>query len=207
MKAYLPLENYIKKRELPYGVGLLISTSEEQAKSLTSRKKNVCSFNQWLEADIPEDHLLLNINKPLYMQSQSILDGLKQDDFILTLFISEARHYFMQNSDRVQFEKAMTALKEEKFQILSQMTGINQSQISHYISGYCEPKQDNFYLIANVLNVDYGWLMGYDVPMDRETEKHLKLRENIKEKLIIATDEELEKILQYTIDIGIDKRK
>ena len=44
MKAYLPLENYIKKRELPYGVGLLISTSDEQAKSLTSRKKNVCMF-------------------------------------------------------------------------------------------------------------------------------------------------------------------
>lgn len=45
--------------------------------------------------------------------------------------------------------------------------------------------------------------MGYDVPMDRESEKHLKLREKIKEKLIIATDEELEKILQYTNDIGI----
>lgn len=135
MRAYLPLENYIKKRELPYGVGLLISTSEEQAKSLTSRKKNVCSFNQWLEADIPEEHLLLNINKPLYMQSQSILDGLKQDDFILTLFISEARHYFMQNSDRVQFEKAMTALKEEKFQILSQMTGI---ELVQFVNGRCK---------------------------------------------------------------------
>lgn len=65
MKAYLPLENYIKKQELDYGVGLLITTSEEKAKSMTSRKKNVCSYNQWLEADIPEQHVLLNVNQPL----------------------------------------------------------------------------------------------------------------------------------------------
>ena len=113
-------------------------------------------------------------------------------------------HKVKKISDRL---KEALNIKGIKAIELSQLTGINKSQISHYISGYCEPKQDNFYLIANVLNVDYGWLMGYDVPMERETEKHLKLRESIKEKLIIATDEELEKILQYTIDIGIDKRK
>lgn len=84
---------------------------------------------------------------------------------------------------------------------LSQMTGINKSQISHYISGYCEPKQDNFYLLANALNVDYGWLMGYDVPMNRETDKHLQLRENIKEELIIASDDDLEKILEFIKDL------
>lgn len=113
-------------------------------------------------------------------------------------------HKVKKISDRISEALAIKGIKPIE---LSQMTGINKSQISHYIRGYCEPKQDNFYLIANALNVDYGWLMGYDVPMERETENHLRLRERIKEILITATDDELEKILQYATDIGADKRK
>ena len=45
MKGYLPLENYIKKQETSYGVGLLVSRSEEKAISLTSRKKNAASYS------------------------------------------------------------------------------------------------------------------------------------------------------------------
>ena len=108
-------------------------------------------------------------------------------------------HKVRKISDRIHEALQIRGLKPVE---LSQMTGITKSQISHYISGYCEPKQDKFYLIANALEVDYAWLMGYDVPMDRETEKHLQLREAIKEKLISATDEQLEKILQYIIDIS-----
>lgn len=85
---------------------------------------------------------------------------------------------------------------------LCRSTGISKGLISQYLNGYCEAKQDNFYLIANTLNVDYGWLMGYDVPMEREGEEHRKLREKIKEKLINASDEQLSKILQYAEDIG-----
>ncbi len=108
-------------------------------------------------------------------------------------------HRVKKISDRIVEGLLIRGLKPVE---LSEMTGITKSQISHYINGYCEPKQDKFYLIANALNVDYAWLMGYDVPMDRETEKHLYLRELIKEKLIAATEEELEKILQYINDIS-----
>lgn len=135
MKAYLPLENYIKKQELDYGVGLLITTSEEKAKSMTSRKKNVCSYNQWLEADIPEQHVLLNVNQPLYMHSQNILDGLKQEDFILTLFITEARKFFMQNPEKEDFEKKIKELKEDKLQILTRMTGL---ELVQFVNSRCK---------------------------------------------------------------------
>lgn len=89
---------------------------------------------------------------------------------------------------------------------LCKLTGISKGLLSQYMNGYCEAKQDNFYLIANALNVDYAWLMGLDVPMDRESEYHLKLREEIKELLIIANDSDLEKILQYIGDIGVSKK-
>lgn len=48
-------------------------------------------------------------------------------------------------------------------------TGIGKSSISTYISGNYEPKQRNIYKIANALNVSEAWLMGYDVPMERDS--------------------------------------
>ena len=50
---------------------------------------------------------------------------------------------------------------------LSQLTNIPKSAISQYLSGKFEPKQDRLEIIARVLNVSEAWLMGYDVPYDR----------------------------------------
>lgn len=51
---------------------------------------------------------------------------------------------------------------------LVQATGIGKSSISTYLSGSYLPKQQNIYKIAQALDVNESWLMGYDVPMDRE---------------------------------------
>lgn len=50
---------------------------------------------------------------------------------------------------------------------LVEKTKIGKSSISTYISGAYEPKQKNIYKIAKALNVNEAWLMGYDVPMER----------------------------------------
>ena len=41
--------------------------------------------------------------------------------------------------------------------------------LSHYLKGTYEAKQDNVYALSMILNVDEAWLMGYDVPMEKET--------------------------------------
>lgn len=51
---------------------------------------------------------------------------------------------------------------------LCQATKIPKSAISQYISGAFEPKQDRIYIIAKALRVSEAWLMGFDVPMERE---------------------------------------
>ena len=51
---------------------------------------------------------------------------------------------------------------------LVQATGIGKSSISTYLSGSYLPKQQNLYKIAQALDVNVSWLMGYDVPMDAE---------------------------------------
>lgn len=51
---------------------------------------------------------------------------------------------------------------------ISEKTGIDKSKISSYMSGRYKAKQDGIYLLAQVLNVSEVWLMGYDVPMERQ---------------------------------------
>lgn len=51
---------------------------------------------------------------------------------------------------------------------LCEKTKIPKSSLSLYLSGAYEPRQDRLYEIAVALNVSEAWLMGYDVPMERE---------------------------------------
>ena len=50
---------------------------------------------------------------------------------------------------------------------LVKRTGIGKSSISTYLTGEYEPKQKNIYKIAQALQVSEAWLMGADVPMER----------------------------------------
>ena len=49
---------------------------------------------------------------------------------------------------------------------LSELTGINKSTISQYLSNEYVPKRDRIELFAKTLNVNEVWLTGYDVPME-----------------------------------------
>ena len=60
------------------------------------------------------------------------------------------------------------SIRNMKQSELSEKTNIPKSAISQYISGAFEPKQDRIYIIAKALNVSEAWLMGYDVPMERQ---------------------------------------
>jgi len=47
---------------------------------------------------------------------------------------------------------------------------LNKNDISQYLSGKVQPKQDKLSILGMALNVSEGWLMGYNAPMDRATE-------------------------------------
>lgn len=59
-------------------------------------------------------------------------------------------------------------LRNMKQADLAEKTGIGKSSISTYISGSYQPKQKNLHKIANALNVSEAWLMGLNVPMEKE---------------------------------------
>ena len=63
------------------------------------------------------------------------------------------------------------AIRRMKQADLCKLANIPKSSLSLYLSGAYEPKQDRIYDIANAMNVSEAWLMGYDVPMERQKEK------------------------------------
>lgn len=62
-------------------------------------------------------------------------------------------------------------IREMKQSDLVERTRISKGALSSYISGRYVPKQNNIYLIAEALNVNEAWLMGADVPMNRQKAK------------------------------------
>lgn len=60
--------------------------------------------------------------------------------------------------------KAMN-IRDMKPTDLSQKTGIDKGSISHYMKGSYKAKDITLAKLAEALNVDEAWLMGYDVPM------------------------------------------
>ena len=64
---------------------------------------------------------------------------------------------------------AMSNLQINQAELVKR-TGIGKSSISTYLTGEYEPKQKNLYKIALALNVNEAWLMGFDVPMERQSD-------------------------------------
>lgn len=54
---------------------------------------------------------------------------------------------------------------------LCQKTKIPKSALSEYIKGLYDPKQDRLLILSEALDVDPVWLMGYDVPMEKDNKK------------------------------------
>ena len=62
---------------------------------------------------------------------------------------------------------------------LSRLTGVKESDLSHYKKGDYEPASKNLEKIANALRVSIPWLMGYEVEMEERTESKDEFRQEM----------------------------
>jgi transcriptional regulator with XRE-family HTH domain len=96
---------------------------------------------------------------------------------------------------------------------LCQITKIPKSAISQYVSGAFEPKQDRIYLISKALNVSEAWLMGYDVPMERQDlnippeEPKLSEEETILLELFSRVPEDKQKLVLQMIRVALGNQE
>jgi Helix-turn-helix. len=68
--------------------------------------------------------------------------------------------------DRLKYAMELFQIKQTE---LVKVTGIDKGQLSSYLSGKYEPRQNNIFILAEALNVSEAWLIGYNVPMERNT--------------------------------------
>lgn len=89
-----------------------------------------------------------------------------------------------------RLRKAMD-LREKKAVDLTKDLKIPKSAVSQYLSGYRTIKDSKrLYIIAEYLDVNEAWLMGFDVPMERRPKKNEEL-----------TDEQIEKSANMLADL------
>lgn len=104
-------------------------------------------------------------------------------------------------------------LKGVKQYELCKLANVPKSSLSLYLSGAYEPKQDRVYIMAKALNVSEAWLMGYDVSMERQTNKIVPEESNLTEDEIILIEafrklpEDVRKIHLETIRAYADSLK
>lgn len=77
------------------------------------------------------------------------------------------------------------SIRDMKQADLCKSAKVPKSSLSLYLSGAYEPKQERIFDMARVLNVSEAWLMGYDVPMERQS------AEKSPEELKLSEGEEL----------------
>lgn len=100
-----------------------------------------------------------------------------------------------------RLEKALTTSNMKPVE-LHEKTGISESLISKYLSGNAIARQKKLTLIADVLNVNEVWLMGYDVAMNKTNWSKFNNIINVEKlKADVKKYEELEKILGRPLTI------
>ena len=82
---------------------------------------------------------------------------------------------------------------------------LSKSDLSQYVSGKVIPGQDKLSILGNALNVSEAWLMGYDVPMERDTEAVLKssAEESVYQKRFsLLSKEQKERLLRIADEVA-----
>jgi len=109
------------------------------------------------------------------------------------------------------FQKRLTERMDEldfRQADLAEKTGLSKSRISHYINGRYEAKQEALYLIAKALDVNEAWLMGHDVPKERNiTESDLSIEVRLLDQISLRFGKSAVQALSILNELNEDGQK
>ncbi|WP_314395210.1 helix-turn-helix domain-containing protein [Leptotrichia shahii] len=97
----------------------------------------------------------------------------------------------------IRIKKAMNLRGLTQSDIVEK-TNIKKSALSQYISGKITPRQNAIDELSKVLNVSEPWLMGYDVPMERNANTTQREPEIPEVDTSVLTPEELAEFNKVT---------
>ena len=88
---------------------------------------------------------------------------------------------------------------------LAKLSSISEMSIRKYESGDRQPKQKAIYHLAKALDVNEGWLMGFDVPMNREEDAFLA-KQSEELTSFIRYLEAIKYLIRFEKDLRDDKK-
>lgn len=110
----------------------------------------------------------------------------------------------MQDNFANRLRKILT-IRNIKPAELAEKSGVPKSAISQYLSGLYEAKQKNIDKLSKALDINEAWLMGHDVPMER----NLKQQYNNNEYVIDTsglTKKDIEQVKRFIEFIKKEKK-
>ena len=93
--------------------------------------------------------------------------------------------------------RTILSIRKLRQQDLAEKTGIGKASISQYVNGSHCPSNDKAAVIGDALNVNYLWLMGFDVPMEKEVESTISKG---------VEEERLKKFTNYYMQLNESER-
>ena len=85
---------------------------------------------------------------------------------------------------------------------LAKRTGLSKAQISQYVNGVYEAKQQALYKLAVALNVSEAWLMGHDVPMGRLLVSKAQEQTSMLQQIQLYFGSEAEQIMELFVQLN-----
>jgi hypothetical protein len=90
--AWMPSHYLFEKFELPFGSGVKVFESEDEARRFTVRRKNIRAFNQWFRVLIPSQDHFLELSAPLSEQPLRLRESLLSEEAVAALFFAGENH-------------------------------------------------------------------------------------------------------------------
>ncbi len=94
-----------------------------------------------------------------------------------------------------RLNKAME-IRKLKQSDLVRRTNLSKQQISQYVNGKFEAKQKSLFILAQTLDVNESWLMGFDVDMEKNKSSSIDLHQT----------DNIKALKQTFVDYGILKK-
>jgi transcriptional regulator with XRE-family HTH domain len=140
----------------------------------------------------------------------------------LDVDFSKPQWYYVVNGGAIMYKERTTSCGERikialdirnmKQCDLCKLANIPKSSLSLYLQKAYEPKQDRIFSMARVLNVSEAWLMGYDVPIEREdtiqtNNVSLSEQEQLVLELFKQVPESKQQMVIQMIRVALDNQK
>ncbi len=75
---------------------------------------------------------------------------------------------------------------------------VSKTDLSQYINEKTEPGQKKLFILAKALDVSEAWLMGYDVPKEKEVvEQPTTIAAHLDGEVSDLSEDEMQKVLEY----------